>query len=139
MATLDHPFEAMIEACRQGNLQHVEELWDRADFPHHTMIFKATAVGDPEQKEFELEQNALHVACESGHDDVVEFLIKKGINRCKVDSLGRSSLLIACEYKHLDCAELCLAPDLTWSERPDNIGRTPFLLACLSDNLGLVK
>ena len=139
MATLDHPFEAMIEACRQGNLQQVEGLWDCADFPHHTMIFKATAVGDPEQKEFELEQNALHVACESGRDDVVEFLIKKGINPCKVDSLGRSSLLIACEYKHLDCAELCLAPDLTWSERPDNISRTPFLLACLSDNLGLVK
>ena len=123
----------------QGDLLRVEELWDRADYPHHTMIFKATAVDDPEQKEFALEQNAMHVACESGHGNVVAFLKKKGISPCKVDSLGRSSLLIACEFGHLDCAELCIAPDLTWSERPDNTGRTPFLLACLSDNISLVK
>jgi hypothetical protein len=103
------------------------------------MMFKATAVDDPEQSEFTLEQNALHVACKSGRDDITRFLMKKGTNPCKVDSRGRSSLLIACEYGHLDCAELCVVPDLTWSERPDNNGRTPFLLACLSDNIGLVK
>ena len=38
----------------QGDLLRVEELWDRADYPHHTMIFKATAVDDPEQKELAL-------------------------------------------------------------------------------------
>ena len=57
-------------------------------------MFKATAVDDAEQSEFTLEQNALHVACESGRDDIIRFLMKKGMGPCKVDSLGRSSFLI---------------------------------------------
>ena len=117
----------------------MRELWDRADFPRHTMKFKVTEVDDPEQKEFVLEQNALHVACEGGFADVARFLMKKGIRPCTVDSLGRSSLLIACEYAHFECAELVIAPDLAWSEKPDNNGRTPFILACNSSNAGLVK
>ena len=64
------------------------------------MKFKVTEVDDPEQKEFVLEQNALHVACEGGFADVARFLMKMGIRPCTVDSLGRSSLLIACEYAH---------------------------------------
>ena len=117
----------------------VEELWKRADFPRRTMECNATSVDDPEQEEFVFEQNALHVAREGGSANDVRFLMKKGIFPCTVDSPDRSSLLIACEYAHLECAELVIAPDVTWSEMPDNNGRTPFVFVCHSSNAGLVK
>lgn len=77
----------LVKATKDGHLGKVSELIESgADLN--------TTVGDSDKR------SLLHHASQKGHSNLIEFLIKKGLNVNSLDDRGRTPLYLACyNYK----------------------------------------
>ena len=73
--------------------------------------------------------NALHIACRGGQEDVVSFLIGRGIDPNQPNTQGKTPLMLCCEVP----STLCIRHLLQAGAKPNNCGRSnakyPLLLA----------
>jgi len=66
---------------------------------------------------------ALHAACSSGHNDVVEFLMQQGVSEAVKDSGGRSCLMLSAAGGHTSCIQTLINSG-SLLEEADNEGLT---------------
>ena len=77
----------------------------------------------------------LHLACQGGHVDVVELLIRRlNANVDILNSLGETPLHIACREGHKSCIERLLLARASTTVREKLHGNTPLHVLALANH-----
>ena len=105
-----------IKYCTNGQLEKLSALISKDS---------ALAVATNEQG-----STLLHVACFSGHVDIILALLLRGASIDQQDESGYSPLMVAIQFKHIVCVEILIARGasiLNCNHR----GHTPLHIACI--------
>ena len=122
--------ELFHQAAKSGSLQDIRKLCEKDGFLHVN-----SRIQDDTQK------TPLHRAAESGHENVVEFLIKHDADTDAKDKDDWTPLQYACRFGHIKIIKLLLNPSsiiqtpsqqFQAQERPNKFENTP--LALLLEN-----
>lgn len=115
-----------------------------------TDIFKAAWTGNVQSVRAELAagadpnafhkgQNALMLACEKGHRDVLELLLNNGTKINAVDTYNRTALYLATQFGHLACVSFLLQRGASTEVRSSLGGECPMDIAKMRSNIELQR
>lgn len=85
----------------------------------------------------ELSRTAIHIAAHHGHDEIIEFLLRKGLEVNAKGNSGETALHRAVGHGHLSCVKLLLAEEAQVGEKDDE-GFTALDIAMLRKDENVV-
>lgn len=107
-------WSALMEACRQGNLEVVKYLVKKGANINAKNKFGWTP---------------LMIACELGHSEIVDFLLKNGARINEKNKVKETALLIACKNGHKDIIMKLIKNNAKVNDR-DLLRQTSLMYAC---------
>lgn len=141
----------IFDACRQGNIEKVKELYEEnpdvittSDFKGFTPIVLATYNNQPEVVDFLLEKgakidsedgenSALMGVAFKGYTEIARKLIETGANVNQRNANGATALTFAATFGHIDIAKMLLKKGADIYV-PDSRGKTPLDHARMQEN-----
>lgn len=131
----DNGFSALHHACEQGHFLIAEYLFQRQANLNDLTEGKERIFEDEESDP----KYSLHLAAGKGHKDIVEFLLKNGVDvNCKTVSFYTTPLHFASRMGYLSVAKHLILQGGDVDSR-DTIDDTPLHESCESGHLSLVK
>lgn len=112
---------------------------------HNACIFELLSAGAPIDWRSPVGgASALMFACQAGHDNSVDLLLRARADTDVLNHDGNSALFICCEHGHVECARWMLeagcSTELRWGEHSRaGSGATPLFIACVTGQLGCVQ
>ena len=98
--TVDQSKEALLKACKSGDIKTVKRL---ANVKHLNGVDLANFSSGP------IATTPLHLACQNGHVEIAELLIRKlGAQVDQTNELGETALHLACKEGHKTVIERLL-------------------------------
>jgi ankyrin repeat protein len=130
---LDQPdaegFTPLHHAVQKGMLEVVKLIPPASEYEYQVEWFQ----GDPNKRAL------LHLAAESGHESILDYLLSMGSDPNTKDSDGSTPLFKAIENGHIEAAKALLINNRVEINIANNAGNTPLFVAFARGQLHLAQ
>lgn len=125
--------QVFLQAAQSGNEESLKNVFDRFEGS-----FDPNVQFNPDKDGF----NALHFAALQGHNNLIDLLVKNGVNINATDAVGRTPLYLAVIKQFPDTVRVLLEHGANVNigdKEGDGKGRSPLLIAVAEKNIEIVQ
>lgn len=131
-----------VRAKRPADLASMSDTdWIRPGTPQDRMALVELLVdkgADPHRLDYQ-DHSPLHYACLCGWTPCVTFLLSRGADPEVTNAAGQNALMVACEFRHADIAELLIDTTTVPLEAKNHEGETALLYAIEAGDVACVE